>query len=597
MPKIGSWKLDDLVKDPTEKEFQEFLESILNKVEQLERKRETLDNRVSIVEFENSLHSIEEISEKVNIASGYAHLNYAADTSSNDRAALVTKMGTFGSNITNRLLFFDLWFKKELDEENAQRLIESVPPVYREHLKHLRLLAKYTLTEPEERIINTLEVTGTSALIKIYDRMTSGLEFVVKLKRGRKSITKTFTNREKLLTLTRSTKAAEREAAYNSLLQVYKENSGVLGEIYQNRVIEWRDECLNLRGFKSPISVTNIQNDLDDTTVDTLLGVCRRNSIVFQEYFKQKAKMLGVKKLQRYHLYAPLTIKASDQKRFTYRKAVDTVLQTFDDFHPEFRELAEKILNEQHIDSEIRKSKLGGAFCSSISPKMTPYVLLNFDGKSRDVSTMAHEFGHAIHSMTASDKPLTVWHAPLPLAETASVFSEMLLNDKLSEKLTKVERRISLAEQIDDLYATIMRQAYFTLFEIDAHRAIAEQNATIDQISELYLNNLKEQFGDSVNVTRDFQWEWLYISHFYHSPFYCYAYSFGNLLVVSLYQQFKSEGKNSFIPKYFNILSSGGSQKPEYLLKQSGIDISKDEFWQQGFDLVAAKIQELKAMN
>ena len=597
MPKIGSWKLDDLVKDPTEKEFQEFLESILNKVEQLERKREALDNRVSIVEFENSLHSIEEISEKVNIASSYAHLNYAADTSSNDRAALVTKMGTFGSNITNRLLFFDLWFKKELDEENAQRLIESVPPVYREHLKHLRLLAKYTLTEPEERIINTLEVTGTSALIKIYDRMTSGLEFVVKLKRGRKSITKTFTNREKLLTLTRSTKAAEREAAYNSLLQVYKENSGVLGEIYQNRVIEWRDECLNLRGFKSPISVTNIQNDLDDTTVDTLLGVCRRNSIVFQEYFKQKAKMLGVKKLQRYHLYAPLTIKASDQKRFTYRKAVDTVLQTFDDFHPKFRELAEKILNEQHIDSEIRKSKLGGAFCSSVSPKMTPYVLLNFDGKSRDVSTMAHEFGHAIHSMTASDKPLTVWHAPLPLAETASVFAEMLLNDKLSEKLTKVERRISLAEQIDDLYATIMRQAYFTLFEIDAHRAIAEQNATIDQISELYLNNLKEQFGDSVNVTRDFQWEWLYISHFYHSPFYCYAYSFGNLLVVSLYQQFKSEGKNSFIPKYFNILSSGGSQKPEYLLKQSGIDISKDEFWQQGFDLVAAKIQELKAMN
>src|SRR5215467_2724746 len=573
MPKIGSWKLDDLVKDPTEKEFQEFLESILNKVEQLERKREALDNHISIVEFENSLHSIEEISEKVNIASGYAHLNYAADTSSNDRAALVTKMGTFGSNITNRLLFFDLWFKKELDEENAQRLIESVPPVYREHLKHLRLLAKYTLTEPEERIINTLEVTGTSALIKIYDRMTSGLEFVVKLKRGIKSITKTFTNREKLLTLTRSTKAAEREAAYNSLLRVYKENSGVLGEIYQNRVIEWRDECLNLRGFKSPISVTNIQNDLEDTTVDTLLGVCRRNSIVFQEYFKQKAKMLGVKKLQRYHLYAPLTIKASDQKRFTYRKAVDTVLQTFDDFHPKFRELAEKILDEQHIDSEIRKSKLGGAFCSSISPKMTPYVLLNFDGKSRDVSTMAHEFGHAIHSMTASDKPLTVWHAPLPLAETASVFAEMLLNDKLSEKLTKVERRISLAEQI------------------------AEQNATIDQISELYLNNLKEQFGDSVNVSRDFQWEWLYIPHFYHSPFYCYAYSFGNLLVVSLYQQFKSEGKNSFIPRYFNILSSGGSQKPEYLLKQSGIDISKDEFWQQGFDLVAAKIQELKAMN
>lgn len=596
LPKIGSWKLDDLVKDPTEKEFQDFLESITTKVAQLERRRGELSNSISEVEFENFVHSIEEISEKVSMASGYAHLSYVADTSSNERAALQTRMATFGSNIANRLLFFDLWYKKELDEENAQRLIEAVSPVYREHLKYLRLLAKYTLTEPEERIINTLEVTGTDALIKIYDRMTSGFEFVVKLKRGRKSITKTFTNTEKLLTLTRSIKAAEREAAYKSLLEVYRKNSGVLGEIYQNRIIEWRDECLNMRGFKSPISVTNTQNNLDDTTVDTLLGVCKRNSTVFQEYFKQKAKMLGVKKLQRYHLYAPLTIKASHQKRFTYGEAVDTVLQTFEDFDPKFRELAEKIFNEQHIDSEIRKSKIGGAFCASISPKITPYVLLNFDGKSRDVSTIAHEFGHAIHSMTASDKPLTVWHAPLPLAETASVFAEMLLNDKLSERLTKVERRIILAQQIDDLYATIMRQAYFTLFEISAHRVVAEQNATIDMLSELYLNNLKEQFGDSVNVTDDFQWEWLYIPHFYHTPFYCYAYSFGNLLVVSLYQQYKSEGK-SFIPKYLNILSAGGSQKPEYLLKESGIDISKDEFWQQGFDLVATKIQELKKMN
>jgi oligoendopeptidase F len=596
MPKIGSWKLDDLVKDPTEKEFQDFLESITTKVGQLERRRGELNNSISALEFENFLHSIEEISEKVGIASGYAHLSYAADTSSNELAALETRMATFGSNIANRLLFFDLWFKKELDEENAQHLIESVSPVYREHLKYLRLLAKYTLTEPEERIINTLEVTGTGALIKIYDRMTSGFEFVAKLKRGRKSITKTFNNREKLLTLTRSIKAGEREVAYKSLLEVYRKNSGVLGEIYQNRIVEWRDECLNMRGFKSPISVTNTQNNLDDTTVDTLLGVCKRNSIVFQEYFKQKAKMLGVKKLQRYHLYAPLTIKVSHQKRFTYGEAVDTVLQTFEDFDPKFRELAEKIFNEQHIDSEIRKSKLGGAFCSSISPKITPYVLLNFDGKSRDVSTIAHEFGHAIHSMTASDKPLTVWHAPLPLAETASVFAEMLLNDKLSERLTKVERRILLAQQIDDLYATIMRQAYFTLFEIDAHRVVAERNATIDMLSELYLNNLKEQFGDSVNVTDDFQWEWLYIPHFYHTPFYCYAYSFGNLLVVSLYQKYKSEGK-SFIPKYLNILSAGGSQKPEYLLKESGIDISKDEFWQQGFDLVADKIQELKKMD
>ena len=595
-PKIGTWELTDLVKDPTGNEFQLFLESIEKDVKQIENRRKDLHDNISTADFENLLHSIEDITEKISIAIGYAHLRYSADTASNEAASLLTKMEMLGSETTNRLLFFDLWFKKEIDEENAQRLIRSVPYDYREYLKHKRLLAKYTLTEPEEKIISTLEVTGTSALVKVYDRMTSGFEFVMTLKRGKKKlIKKTFTNKEKMLSLIRSTKSEEREAAYKSLWQVYKKNSGVLGEIYRNRVIQWRDEYVSMRGYKSPISVRNISNNLDDTTVEILLNVCRRNSVVFQDYFKEKAKMIGVKKLRRYHLYAPLSLKTK-QKKFAYNKAVDIVMKTFEDFDPRFREFAERVFNEQHIDSEIRRNKQGGAFCSTISPKRTPYILLNFDGKSRDVSTMAHEFGHAIHSMVASDKPIMVSDAPLPLAETASVFAEMLLNDTLSKRITSKERKMLLAEQIDDLYATIMRQAYFTLFEIDAHSAIVEQNATIDELSELYLNNLNEQFGNSITISNDFQWEWIYIPHFYHTPFYCYAYSFGNLLVVSLYRQFKREGK-SFIPEYFKILSAGGSQKPEELLKESGIDISKDAFWQQGFDLVAEKIQELKKMN
>ena len=595
-PKIGSWKLTDLVEDPNKRQFQEFLQSLEARIKQLEDKRKDLNPEISATDFENLLHLIEDISEKVNVASGYAHLRYSADTSSNEAASLVTKMEIMRSNITNRLMFFDLWFKKDIDEENAQRLIDSIPSVYREYLKHKRLLAKYTLTEPEEKIISTLEVTGPNALVKIYDRMTSSFEFVMAVKKGKKIIKKTFPNKEKMLSLIRSPKPEEREAAYKSLLHVYKKNSGVLGEIYQNLVIQWYDENISMRGFKSPISARNISNNLDDRTVETLLSVCKRNSVVFQDYFKEKAKMLGIKKLQRYHMYAPLSLKNSKQKKFNYENAVDIVLQTFEDFDPQFREYSERIFKEQHVDSEIRKSKLGGAFCYTVSPKRTPYVLLNYNGKSRDVSTMAHEFGHAIHSMSASDKPIVVSHAPLPLAETASVFAEMLLNDNLTKKVTSKEQKILIAEQIDDMYATIMRQAYFTMFEIDAHHAIAEENATIDKVSELYLNNLNDQFGSSVSLSPDFQWEWVYIPHFYHTPFYCYAYSFGNLLVLSLYQQFKTEGK-SFIPKYFKILSAGGSQKTEELLKESNIDISKAEFWQQGFDLVAKKIQELKDMN
>jgi oligoendopeptidase F len=594
--KVGRWDISDLVKDPSSEEFSRFLRSIEEQVVQFEGNRDLLRFDISQEEFEGLIYMLGSTSEKVSIASGHAYLSYYADTSSNEASALVIKMEKLASEISNRMLFFDLWFKKQIDDETASRLINAIPRAYQEHLRHKRLVAKYSLSEPEEKIISTLEVTGIRALIKIYDKMTSGFEFTMKLRHGRKTIEKKFDNKEKLVSLVRSPDGNRREAAYKSLLQVYERNSGVLGEIYQNIIMQWRDEAIMMRGYRSPISVRNIANNLDDATVEALLATCRNNVAIFHDYFVEKAKMLGMKKLHRYHLYAPISNKASDSKKFTYGKAVETVLDSFGDFDPQFRSLAERVFAEHHIDSEIRKAKRGGAFCYTVTPKLTPYVLLNFDGLSRDVSTLAHEFGHAIHSMLASDMPLMVFHAPLPLAETASVFAEMLLNEKLAEKMLKKERRILLAEQIDNLYATIIRQAYFTLFEINAHKAIGENNATIDAVAKIYMDNLKEQFGTSITISPDFEWEWVYIPHFYHTPFYTYAYSFGNLLVLSLYRQYKLEGRSSFVPKYFKILSAGGSRKPEELLMKAGIDISREEFWQQGFDYVQEMIQQLKAL-
>ena len=592
--KLGKWDLTDLVDETSTKKFEKLVASIKKNVKKFEHNREILKPDLNISIFEALVHKTENILEDLSTVNSFAHLKYAADTSSNEAAALVLQTEKLSSQISNQILFFDLWFKKELDKNNSHRLIDSISTVYREYLRHKRLVAQYTLNESEEKIINTLEVTGASALVKIYDRMTNNFEFALVKKRGNKKVIRTFTNKEKLLSLIRSSKAKERECAYKALFKTYEKNSGVLGEIYQNLVTQWKDENISIRGFNSPISVRNIYNNIDDTTVETLLSVCKENVHLFHDYFMEKAKLIGVKKLRRYDLYAPISSK--NAPKITFKNAAKLVLNNFHRFHPRFGTYTERLFKENHIDSEIRNGKMGGAFCYTVSPQRTPYVLLNFNGLMRDVSTMAHEFGHAIHSMLASNKPILVSHAPLPLAETASVFGEMLLNEEIYKKLNREKKKIFLAEQIDDMYATIMRQAFFTIFEIEAHKHIVKQSVTIDNISELYMENLKTQFGDSIRISDDFKWEWLYIPHFFHTPFYCYAYSFGNLLVLSLYQQYLDEGK-SFISKYLKILSAGGSEKPETLLRDSGFNITDSSFWQQGFDLIKMKINKLKDEN
>ena len=592
-PRLGRWRLNDLI-DNKKNTSQIYLEQISNDVKKFEKSKKFLNNSITIQKFSNIMNLVENISEKLNRVMGHAHLQYCTDTNSNKYSALVTEMELLGTDISNKLLIFDIWFKNILNENVAKKLIQNIDPVYREFLKHKRLMGKYTLSEKEEKLINIFDVTGPGALVKIYDRMTNDFEFVTVIKKNDRIQRKKYDNKEKLMSLVRSEKSEEREAAYKALFTVYKKYSGILGEIYTNLIIQWHDENIKVRGFDSPISVRNMSNDIGDEIINTLLHTCKQNTLIFQKYFKLKAKMLGMKKLTRYHLYAPLVINTK-VKKYTYEQAVNLVLNVLESFDPRFREYAALLFTNNHVDSEIRKGKMAGAFCSTITPKITPYVLLNFDGRSRDVSTMAHEFGHAIHSICSKNLPITVSHAPLPLAETASVFAEMLLNEKLVAKAEYSEKSILLAEQIDDMYATIMRQSFFTIFEIEAHNSVTKNNSTIDELSNIYHQNLTKQFGSSMDISEEFQWEWLYIPHFYHTPFYCYAYSFGNLLVLSLFNLYKKEGK-SFIPKYLKILSAGGSKKPENLLNEIGINISNRSFWQQGFDLVAEKITQLEKL-
>jgi oligoendopeptidase F len=516
----------------------------------------------------------------------YPGLWITEDTQNQSAQALVARVEQFMAVTQNQTLFFSLWWK-DLDDAQADRLM-SLSDGYRYWLEEMRNFKPHTLTEPEEKIINIKNVNGSSALINLYDAITNRYVFNITVEGEEKEMT-----RGELMTLVRSSDGALRAAAYRELYRVYAEDGPILGQMYQTVVRDWNSENVELRSYARPISVRNLHNDIPDEVVDTLLGVCEKNAGIFQRYFRLKANWLGVKRLRRYDVYAPVAETA--EKTYDFNAAAEIVLESFHEFDPRIAELAQRVFDQSHIDSEVRVGKQGGAFCASVEPGRTPYVKLNYQGKADDVGTMAHELGHAIHAMLAEHHNIFTFHASLPLAENASTFGEMIVLDKmLSEETDETVRRDILFGQVDDAYATIMRQAFFALFERKAHQMIKD-GATVDQVAEAYLENLASQFGESIEVGEEFKWEWVSIPHIYHTPFYVYAYAFGQLLVLSLYQQFKAEGA-SFIPRYVKILAAGGSDAPQRILSEAGIDITQASFWQGGFDVIKALVDELEAI-
>jgi oligoendopeptidase F len=425
-------------------------------------------------------------------------------------------------------------------------------------------------------------------IITLYSMLTSRLEFTIEVDGETKTLT-----RDALMGYVYSPRPELRAAAYQELYRVYEKESAILAQIYANRVRDWYAEQVELRGYSSPIAVRNVANDIPDEAVDTLLDVARKNAPLFQRYFKLKAKWLGVEKLRRYDIYAPL---AESDETMEYGEAANLVLETFADFDPQIAERAERVFAQDHIDSEVRKGKRGGAFCATVLPSQTPWVLMNYTGKVRDVSTLAHELGHAIHSMTADHHSIFTQHPTLPLAETASVFAEQLLTERLLEaESDPLVKREILSSAVNDMYATVMRQAYFVIFERDAHAAILD-NKSPDDLYTLYMENLREQFGDSVEVGDEFRYEWISIPHIYNTPFYCYAYSFGQLLVLALYRRYQQEG-DAFKPGYLRLLAHGGSARPEQILHEAGIDMRDPAFWQGGFDVIRDMIDQMEAIQ
>jgi oligoendopeptidase F len=519
----------------------------------------------------------------------FAHLSFAEKTDDAKRGAFMQKIQDRLTEINNHLLFWGiLWCKAP---EPAVRALISRPEFAadRHYLEDMRKYAPHTLTEPEEKILSIKDNTGGSAFSRLFDETVNRIPFYIE--EGGKRVQKTETE---VLALLHSADRAVRKAGSESLAEGLKANSHVLTYIY-NMILADHRSSMKLRGYMHPAQGRNLANETNLPTLENLIKCVRAAYPIAQRYYKLKSRLLGLEPMYDYDRYASLS---ETESAVPYAECKRIVLEGYRDFSPEAAAIIQQFFDKNWIDAEIRTGKQGGGFCCQTTPDLHPYILVNYTGHLRDVLTVAHELGHGLHQYLARKVGILESDAPLTMAETASVFGEMLIFDRiLGEAKNPKERLALLCGKIDDNFATVFRQIAMTDFELRAHlEGIKEGELSEEKLNELWMQTNSELYGSSVQLTENYRHGWKYIPHFVHTPFYCYAYSFAQLFVLALYQKYKETGA-SFVPKYLEMLSLGGSKKPEELAAGMGLDLQDPNFWNLGLKLLDTLVSEAETLS
>lgn len=517
----------------------------------------------------------------------YAHLLFAGDSGNETNRALSQRCSELGSRLSQQLLFFDLELI-HLEDDRFQSLC-SLPGAasYIHFLQGIRKFRPYTLKENEERLLTRKNLTGISAFTKLFDELSASLSYRMELDGEEKDFTG-----EELLSLLHHTSADVRFRAMTTFLDKHAEHGIVFNSVFNNMALDHGQE-MELRNYSTPIQPTNIGNEIPDEAVEHLMAVTETNYSLAQEYFRLKAKMLGMDKIRNCDVYAPV---AEVEKQYSFDEARELVISSYNNYDPDFGKIVNAFFEERRVDVLPRTGKSGGAFAMGISPQSPPFLLLNYTGTLRDLATIAHEAGHGLHFVLSQKQNMLNYHAPLPLAETASVFGEMLLTRMLLDRENDPAIRKSLlCAKIEDIIATTFRQTVLTRFELRLHTERSNGLLSNDRVAEIWLEENGKLFGDSVEMIPAYRWGWSYISHFIHARFYCYSYTFAELLVLALFQKYREEGED-FKAGYLRLLESGGALSPADTAGLAGIDITESGFWQKGYDFLGELIEELKGM-
>ncbi len=587
----AKWNLEDLYRGISDVRIEKDFESISSRAEAFEKKYrgEIKSPSLTPSKLLRAVGELEGLSEEIAKVLSFAYLLFASDTRDRKIGAFKAAAQQRATEINKRFIFFYVeWVA--VPKKRAKKLLDH-PKLskYRHFLKRERQYVDHTLSEPEEKIVQEKSNTGNKAFSRLFDEVVNNIEFRVRISGKTEKLSQTRT-----LSLLYDPDRKKRKAAWAGLTEGLKINSRVLTYIFNTLV---NDHSIDdrLRNYEHPMAARHMSNEISHGAVDALLQSCERNFELVRRYYRLKRKLLGYRKFYDYDRYCPLS---SEKKQVPWSEARKIVLESFGEFSSEMRETASLFFEKNWIDAELKDGKRGGAFSHGTVPEVHPYVFMNYTGKPRDVMILAHELGHGVHQYLSRRQGYFQAHTPLTTAETASVFAEMLVFHKLKEAEKKEEGKLVLvAEKLEDIMATVFRQAVLTRFEQALHRERRKEGElSTERVNELWIEANGEMFADSVTLTDNYSYWWLYIPHFIHSPFYCYAYSFGELLTLALYKMFLERGR-SFVPDYMKLLRSGGSRSPEELLRVFGVDINDPNFWQSGFDIIEAMVEEVESLS
>ncbi|GAB6062053.1 M3 family oligoendopeptidase [Deferrisoma palaeochoriense] len=516
----------------------------------------------------------------------FGHLLFASDSTQPAHVGLLQRVKEAATRAHKETVFFDL----ELDRIDDARFAEAVahPDLapYRHHLEHSRAFRPHRLSEPEEAILTLKDLVGRSAFVQLYDQLTSSFRYRFELDGEEREMTG-----PELLALLKHPDRGVRRRAYETYIGAYEAQAVTLSTVWNALVTDHRQN-LELRRYADPMEPVHLRNELSRRAVETLMEVTRSRYGLARRYYRWKAKVLGVEKLWSTDLVAPLP--GPEPEAVPFDRARAWVLEAYEAFDPGFAAIARSFFDEGRIDAPPRPGKAGGAFCMGVAPDLPVYVLMNYTGKLRDAATLAHELGHGIHFTLARRQPLLEYSPVLPMAETASVFGELLLARRLeAEDLDPVLRRNLLAERVEDVIATTFRQNLYVEFEYRAHKEGGAGYLPAERLCELWMEALEAAYGDAVEQVPASRWAWAAIPHFVHTRFYCYAYVFGELLVLALYRRYQEEG-DVFAPKLEALLAAGGSRSPGDLVAGLGYDLEDPAFWAGGYDLLEEMIARLE---